>query len=216
LKSKSRPQNKTNESDAVRASRRKAAARPDKALEFLRTWGLLLLQDPSFPSLVALIAGGAVKGSWWSHSKGSEIFHTAGALSDHPEVMTTKLISDKVTFVHRRLWPPLMAIGRAREPWQVSELTAAARSLLGRVDREGHVRASGLPARQLEKKLLVASSEVHTESGAHAIELMTWSAFAKQSRSNLPQISVVTAREKLSSLLVEMNGKFGCNGTLPW
>jgi hypothetical protein len=157
-----------------------------------------------------------MRGSWWSHAKGSEIFHTAGALADHAEVMTTKLISGKVTFIHRRLWPALMAIGRAREPWQVAGLTAAARSLLDRVDREGHVRASGLPARQLEKKLLVASSEVHTESGAHAIELMTWPAFAKQTRSSLPQISVAAAREKLARLLVEMNEKFGCNGTLPW
>jgi hypothetical protein len=216
LKLKSRPQNKTHEPDAARASRRKAAARPDRALEFLRTWGLLLLQDPSFPSLVALIAGAAVQGSWWSHSKGSEIFHTSGALADHPEVMTAKLISGKVTFIHRRLWPPLMAIGRGREPWQIAGLTAAARSLLDRVDREGHVRASGLPARQLEKRLLVASSEVHTKSGAHAIELMTWSAFAKQTRSSLPEISVAAAREKLTTLLVEMNRKFGCDGTLPW
>ena len=216
MKLKSRPQNRTNEPDAVRASRRKAAARPDKALEFLRTWGLLMLQDSSFPSLVALIAGGAAQGSWWSHSKGSEIFHTAGALADHPDVMTTKLISGKVTFIHRQLWPALMAMGQAREPWQLVGLTAAARSLLERVDHEGQVRASGVPARQLEKKLLVASSEVHTESGAHAVELMTWPVFAEHRRSGLPRIPITAAREKLDALLVEMNGKFGGNGMLPW
>jgi hypothetical protein len=45
---------------------------------------------------------------------------------------------------------------------------------------------------------------------------MTWSAFAKHTGSSLPQISVAAAREKLATLLVKMNGKFGCNGTLPW
>lgn len=216
LKSNSRSRKRTSESSESRVRRRKAAARPAKALAFLRQWGLLQLQDSSFPSLVALISGGGTRGSWWSHPKSSEIFHTSGALADHPDVLTGKLVSEKVTFVHRRLWPQLIAVGRARAPWQLAGLTTAARSLLARVDSEELVQASGAPARQLEIRLLVASVEVHTRSGAHVIQLMTWEAFARQRGERLPQMSAADARRELEVLLAKMNAEFGCAGKLPW
>jgi hypothetical protein len=187
-----------------------------KALEFLSEWGLLLLQDSTFPSLVGLIAGETVRGSWWGHPKGSEVFHAAGHLADHQDVLAAKLISGKVTFVHRRLWPLLIAIGRAKEPWQLSGLTAEARSLLTRVDRDQHVRATGKAAKQLEMRLLVASEEVHTDSGAHAIELMTWQAFARRAKEHLPRVSAARARGELDALLARMNAKFEAKAKVPW
>jgi len=201
---------------AERAQRRKALARPAKALGVLRKWGVLQLQDASFPNLVALICGATVRGSWWSHPKGSEIFHTAGALADHADVLTTKLISGKVSFVHRRLWPQLIAIGRARESWQLSALPAAARTLLARVDAQERVQASGPPVKLLEERLLVASHQVHTSSGAHAIELMAWEAFARQANADVVEDSAAAARKQLDALVAKMNQTFGSEGTLPW
>ena len=216
MKSNNHSQKRTGEPSDARARRRKAAARPGNALAFLRKWGLLQMQDATFPSLVALITGARVRGSWWSHPNSSEIFHTAGALSDHLDVLTGKLVSGKVTFVHRRLWPLVIATGRARERWQLAGLTAAARSLLARVDDEQRVQATGPPARQLEMRLLVASAEVHTDSGAHALQLMTWEAFARQAEEPLPAISAAAAREELAALVARMNVTFGCEGKLPW
>ena len=46
----------------------------------------------------------------------------------------TKLVYGKVTYVHRALWPRVIAVGRAREPWQMKGLAAGARKLLGAVE----------------------------------------------------------------------------------
>src|SRR5437899_11542737 len=40
------------------------------------------------------------------------------------------------TVVHRTLWPAVVAIGRARESWQVERLSHDARNLLAEVDRK--------------------------------------------------------------------------------
>src|SRR5262245_40266569 len=121
-----------------------------EALDLLRKWGLILLQDPRLPSLARVVAGESVVGSWWGHPKGGHIFHAAGRIVDHPDVLSAKLVSGKVTFVHRRLWPCLIAIGLARQPWQLGALTPQARELLAQVDEKNRVVASGKPAKQLE------------------------------------------------------------------
>jgi hypothetical protein len=58
--------------------------------------------------------------SWWSHSKGKEIFRALDALPED-QVVSTKLVGGKVTLIHRRLWPELLAVaigGTARLlPW---------------------------------------------------------------------------------------------------
>ena len=50
------------------ASRRQSATF-EQALERLEEHGLLLLQDKTLPSLVGLIAGEPVSGSWWGHPR---------------------------------------------------------------------------------------------------------------------------------------------------
>src|SRR5947207_13341485 len=83
----------------------------DDVLEALARHGLLLLaSDSLFPSVVSLIAGEQVRGSWWGHPLGHTIFRIASELDDHPDVLSCKLLAGKVTFVHRRLWPELQAV----------------------------------------------------------------------------------------------------------
>jgi len=136
-------------------------AHVNAALYMLEAHGVLLLQDRRFPNLVQLVAGETVRGSWWGHPQGNVIFRAGERLGGHADIAMAKLISDKVTFVHRRLWPQLVAVGRVREDWQLRDLGTEARTLLARADAERQVLASGKGARQLESKLLVSSLNIH-------------------------------------------------------
>src|SRR5262245_26288009 len=137
----------------------------------LDQYGLLLLQDKKLPSAVGIITGEKVSGSWWSHPRANEIFHKLQALDD---ALTVKLIAGKVTFVHDRLRPAVVAVGSARERWQMEGLSPAARGLLARIDRDGSARASGASSKQLQERLLVNAREEHTESGKHETVLEAW------------------------------------------
>ena len=85
-----------------------------QALAFIRQHGVVLeAAYGPVPSLAEAIAGERVQGSWWSHRKGHEIFAVTRAVRDSDEVLVCRLIENKVTFVHRRLWPALVrAAGR--------------------------------------------------------------------------------------------------------
>jgi len=70
----------------------------------------LKVQGGPLPNLAEAIVGGAIRGSWWGHPKGKEIFPTARAISENPDVLVCKLVEGKITYVHRRLWPALIKI----------------------------------------------------------------------------------------------------------
>lgn len=193
------------------------SAEARRAFDAIERWGFLLLQDAKLPSLAALIAGEPVRGSWWGHSKGKVMFRAAGELDQHGDLLSLKLIDGKVTFMHRRYWPAIVAIGCAREDWQLAGLSSQARSLLAKVDnKEKCVRAVGEAARQLERALLVISEPVHTESGAHALNLMTWQRFARKRNLPLSRQSPQKARAKLEKVIRTMNAEFGARARLPW
>jgi hypothetical protein len=84
---------------------------PQEAVAFVERHGVVLqaARGP-VPSLAEAIAGGPIRGSWWGHPKGKEIFHAAEAVCESPSVLVCKLIDDKVTYVHRRLWPALVRL----------------------------------------------------------------------------------------------------------
>ena len=56
-----------------------------------------------------------MRGSWWAHPRSHEIFRVNCELAEHPDVLVNKLISGKITYLHRALWSAFVAIGRARE-----------------------------------------------------------------------------------------------------
>jgi hypothetical protein len=84
---------------------------PKQGLAFVERHGIVLqaARGP-VPSLAEAIAGGPIRGSWWGHPKGHEIFRVAEAVSESPEVLVCKLVNGKVTYVHRRLWPALVKL----------------------------------------------------------------------------------------------------------
>ena len=181
--------------------------------EILEDRGLLLASDPVLPSVAALVAGAPVNGSWWSHPKGREIFRVLRELEDDADVAFVKLVAGKVTLVHRRLWSALYAAAASREAWQLENLSAAAKSLLSRVEKEGRLapgKADSKAARELEARLLVLSAEVHTETGAHVRVLESWKSWAK--RVKLAKVSLSAAAGK--GRLEEALGK--ASGMLPW
>ena len=182
----------------------------------LAEWGLLLLQDADLPSVASLVAGETVRGSWWGHPKGREIFRAQQRLADHPDIAAFKLLSGKVTFVHRRLWPGVMAVGMARERWQLERLPKDAAALLERLDAKGEAAASGKAARELERRLLAVGREVHSETGAHRIELQTWPAFGEARNAPLPGMSARAARAEFEELVGRLNATFGASAKLPW
>jgi len=163
----------------------------------LDKYGLLLLQDKKLPSVVGIITGEAVSGSWWSHPRANEIFRKLQELDD---VLTVKLIAGKVTFVHPRLARAIAAIGNARERWQMHGFSPAAKKLLSRIP----VRATGAAVKELELRLLVNAHEEHTESGKHVTVLEPWPA---------SRLSAAKARHQIEKAATAIGAELH---DLPW
>src|SRR5215472_7369428 len=84
---------------------------PREAIAFVERHGIVLqAARGSVPSLAEAIAGGPIRGSWWGHPKGGEIFRATRAVSESSDVLVCKLIDGKVTYVHRRCWPALVKL----------------------------------------------------------------------------------------------------------
>jgi hypothetical protein len=150
-------------------------------LDALCSSGLLLKQDKRLPNVVTLLTGESLRTSWWSHPKGRLIFAVLSELADHPDVLFAKLLDRKDTLVHRQLWPALLAVAKAREPWQLKNLSPAARKLLTTLDGSNTaIRASGPPVKEIELRLLAHAEQVHTESGRHEIVVEPWSLWQKR------------------------------------
>ena len=184
----------------------------------LQKYGLLLLNDPALPNLCRLTAGEQVRGSWWAHPRAQEIFQVYDALEDHPDVLILKLISGKVTYIHRALWPEIVAVGRAREPWQMKGLSSAARKLLAAVDKApvepGREKAAA--ARELDAGMLVFSAQFHSESGAHVRRLESWDHWSNRTHSSPDRVTPASARKALEHRIANLNRDFSGFGRLPW
>jgi hypothetical protein len=176
-----------------------------KILTALKRIGLLLEHDATLPSVTAMVAGGPVKGSWWGHAKGNEMFNLLGELFEHRDVAFAKLVNGKVTLIHRALWPALLGAATSGEPWQTAGLSKPASALLKRVRAAAILRTTGDAARELERRLLAHGTSVHTESGDHAKALQTWERWARERRVK------PAPKASLDRALARLGG-----GRLPW
>ena len=184
----------------------------------LKELGLLLQTDANLPNVCALVAGKPVRGSWWAHPRSHEIFRVNGELAEHPDVLVSKLISGKITYLHRPLWAAVMAIGRARESWQIERLSRDARNLLGAVDRKPVQtdRRWRKPASELETNLLVYSEQFHTAAGSHARRLESWDRWSSRTGYIREPITLIRAKLALEEVVASLNRKFNGRGRLPW
>ncbi|TLY50178.1 MAG: hypothetical protein E6K53_11420 [Gammaproteobacteria bacterium] len=82
---------------------------PDQALAFIDRHGAVLVSARGpLPRLTEAIAGEPIRGSWWAHRAGKHIFAVLRALEDSPELLVCRLVADKLSMVHSRLWPALV------------------------------------------------------------------------------------------------------------
>jgi len=188
----------------------------EELLDRLQEFDLLLDADPKLPSVTGFVAGDNVRGSWWTHPQSHEMYHLACQLRAHPDVLMVKLISGKVTLVHRPLWPAVLTVATAREPWQLEGLSKEAKALLKKVDKETQVSSSGDRVRELEGRLLVYSESVHTERGFHTKQLQTWKSWAQRANLDAVRLSSSAAKTQLEGVVARLNKQFNAAGTLPW
>jgi hypothetical protein len=64
----------------------------------------------SVPSLAHVVAGAPIRGSWWAHPKGKDIFRLSRVIRRSPDVLVCRLVDGKITYVHRRMWPALVSL----------------------------------------------------------------------------------------------------------
>jgi hypothetical protein len=84
---------------------------PKDAMAFLGLHGIVLesARGP-VPNLAEAVAGERIRGNWWGHPKGQDIFAATRILRSSPDVLVCRLIGGKVTYIHRRLWPALVRL----------------------------------------------------------------------------------------------------------
>ncbi len=96
---------------------------PAEAAAFVRKHGVVLESaNGQVPSLVQAITGDKISGSWWAHPRGKEIFQITRLVHESDQVLVCRLISGKVTLVHRRLWPALVRCAGHFRPEQIAQL----------------------------------------------------------------------------------------------
>jgi hypothetical protein len=145
--------------------------------------GLLFLSDPRRRNAIETLTGQFPRGSWWSHPQANDIYDILTTVEQHPDVLMAKLLSGKVTMVHRTLWPALLTVAGAREPWQTEGLPSVAAEWLAAHDQAEAAGAALPPAsrtvtKEIEARLLAHGESVHTASGKHETQLESWRSWA--------------------------------------
>ena len=129
-----------------------------QALAFVALHGAVLLSARgAAPSLAEWVTGEPIRGSWWAHARGHEIYALADAITESPDVLVCRLVAGKLTYLHRRLWPALVRAA-ARFP----------RERLARVVEEHTAR--GHHEARAEAYPRWVPAEVRTEAKALALE----------------------------------------------
>lgn len=188
--------------------------------------GLLLVHDKMLPSATTLLAGEPVAGSWWSHPLANPIYDALQVAER--DAVGVKLVRGKVTLVHRRLWPELVAVGRARNRWQLDGLAEDARDVVQRAGRfRSPVRVDELlpfasskertaVVHAIERRLLLHVDEIHTESGAHAKVVEGWPTFQRREGVRDPLPSPGAARARFEHIVAGWPDVDDPARLLPW
>lgn len=96
---------------------------PKAALAFVEKHGAVLVSAKGpIPRLTEAIAGGPIKGGWWSHPQGRQIFAVLQSVCDSPEVLVCRLIDGHITLLHRRLWAATVKLADRLQPAQLAQV----------------------------------------------------------------------------------------------
>jgi hypothetical protein len=81
------------------------------AIAFVKLHGIVLESAHGpVPNLAEAVAGERIRGGWWGHSQGPNIFAATRAVRNSPDVLVCRLLGGKVTYLHRRLWPAIVRL----------------------------------------------------------------------------------------------------------
>jgi hypothetical protein len=187
--------------------------------------GLLLLHDRTLPSITTLVAGAPISGSWWAHPKGNEIYQVVEELERGARAVALKLVNAKVTFVHRRLWPLLLAATSGSSSARPSSAVRELLSMLETGDtlhvaelRRSAVRAPAELKRaveEVERRLLAVVTSEHTEGGKHEKVLQRWSDWARGHEVEAAPVTPESARAELETIAVALSTS-GARVRLAW
>jgi len=102
--------------------------------------------------------------------------------------------------------------------WLLDEVSASGELRLDLVSPPSEVPRKALleAARELERRLLVHGTEMHTESGAHARVLETWQLWLAAPDHQVAPLRAVESRTVLASRLAQLNEACVASARLPW
>jgi hypothetical protein len=96
----------------------------ERVMAELRDRGMLLQSARGpIPNVADLVAGEPIKGSWWGHRAGHQIFAVLNELTDSDDVVRLRLIGKKITLVHRSVWPALVRVADRFAPEALAAIT---------------------------------------------------------------------------------------------
>jgi hypothetical protein len=197
-------------------------ANASAVLASIEDLGLLLVSDPKRKNAVQILTGAFPRGSWWSHPEANRIYHLLQTVEQHPDVLQAKLLAGKATFIHRRLWPDLLAVASAREGWQMDGLSPGAAKMLASLeaatgaetdaDAEQAEPPSRTAIKELEARLLARSESVHSPTGQHVTRLESWTTWATRVGC-APAPSVAQSKLALAAAATQLGPP---PAALPW
>lgn len=195
----------------------------------LRAGELLLAADRDFPNGFSLVTGRAPLGSWWADPAGGTVYAVLKSLEADRKVLRVRRLDGKWTYLHRSLWPLVLRVVERRRTWQSHGLSPLASRLLERVDRLGvldlqdranregaTLRSAGKAARELERRLLVVSHEIHTSAGLHAKRLESWRSWKRRHRAWAGRLGPREVRRRLEDAMAALTPPRGRRVALPW
>ncbi len=82
-----------------------------ETMAWVKSHGIVLQSARGpLPNVAEFIAGEPIRGSWWGHTAGKEIYAVLNVLADAPEIVTTRLVNAKVTLIHERVWAAVVRV----------------------------------------------------------------------------------------------------------
>jgi hypothetical protein len=139
---------------------------PRQAMNFIRYHGVVLEAAKGLePSLAEHVAGEPIRGSWWGHPKGHEIYELTMKVHDSEAVLTCTLARGRITYVHRRLWPPFVRMAEKFPPHALDKVREV-HSPFGRHQRQDIPFPQWVP-----EPVLIASESLSAREATHEIQI---------------------------------------------
>ena len=220
-------------SSAPPAGRRRSSRTVTSSLRIVRAalhnTGLLLAADRDFPNVFTLVTGRTPVGSWWGDPDSEVVYAVLRRMERGRTVLRLRLLAGKWTYIDRSLWPAVLRVVERRRAWQEAGLSPLARRMLQRVNRIGvldlqdpasrggaTLGSAGDAARELERRLLVVSHEVHTPMGLHTKTLESWTSWKRRHRAQPGRMREAQARDIIERVVAELAPGSRLVGNLPW